>query len=234
MTALAPTTAVIRAGQGDAHIVGVIPLGVTLTQVVLTATQDSRWDAAGCAFNCRGNGGVQDWMVDGWLEKRVPIKRGVTLTATQTGAGVGYCLVYVDYPDLGEPFSVRGFLDGVAQMTHRTATAGGALTANTISLNSTSITNFIEGRAYQLVGLDVVTGGTGPEICVGWTDPKTNMMVFFPVPITDVLASGVAHVQVPKGALKAMTRGETLYVHYVSAATDTPVVNFVFAHDAGK
>lgn len=238
MAALTPTSAIIRPGTTDAFIVGVIPMGVTLTQVVLTAAQDPRWDAAGFTVNCRGNGGIQDAdsFEYGILPKKVPIKRGITLAAVQTGAGVGYCFVYVDYPDIGVAYAPRNYLSapGAAQMTTRLATAGGAVTVNTIAVNSTQITNFTEGRTYQLLSVDVVTGGTGPEIAIGFTDPHTTLMNFFVLPLTRTLESGVNGNLVPEGVLTPIKRGETLQIHFVSANADTPAANLNFAHDSGQ
>lgn len=235
MAALAPTVATIRPGNGDAFIVAVCPMGVTLERVTLTCPQDPRWDAAGCAFTCVGDGGVQDAFTFNYctLPKKIPVKRGVAITATQAGAGDGHVLVYVDYPDIGEPYMPRSLVapQDAAFLTNRLATAGGALTAHVISVNSTSITNFYEGRHYTPVEVDCVTGGTGPEIALGWTDPKTNLMVFFPIPITEVLGSGVTRSIVPFGACKPLTRGETLQIHFLSTGADTPAGNVIFAHD---
>jgi hypothetical protein len=229
--------ATIRQGNVDAYIVGVHTQGVTATRFQVTCQQDKRWDAAGYSLPVMGNGVVAGIIQPYWLPKKVPIGRGLTVAVTQTGAGVGYCFVYVEYPDIGAKFNVRDpakAAQDVAQMTDRLATAGGALTANTIALNSTSVTTFNQNVNYVPIGALVVTGGTGPEIAFGFSDPETNLIMFFFLPITATLSVRDANpLYLPEGLLKSpLTQGSVLNVHFVDAATDTPAVRILFAHDS--
>ena len=229
--------AVTRQGSVDAYIVGVHAQGVTGTRFQITCQQDKRWDAAGFSAPVMGNGVVAGIIQVYWLPKKVPIGRGLTLAVTQTGAGVGYCLVYVEYPDIGAKFAVRDAAkaaNDLGQMTDRLATAGGALTANTIALNSTTISTFNQNVNYNIVGAFVVTGGTGPEIAFGFSDPETNLMMFFFLPITATLSVRDANpLYLPEGLLKSpLTQGSVLGVHFVAAAADTPAVRILFAHDS--
>jgi hypothetical protein len=237
--AVAPTSAIIRPGSGDAFIVGVVGFGPTISSTTITAAQDSRWDAAGFIVNGSGNGGVQDASAFeyGILPKKVPIKRGVTLAcAVAGGAGRNCVLVYVDYPDIGEAYAPRNLYGapGAGQLTTRNATAGAVTVANTIMVNSVAVVNFSEGRTYRLMSVNTNLAITGTVFAVGFTDPHTNLMTFWALPISNLLESGTQNNVLPEGALTPLKRGETLQVHfYQTAAAETPQANLLFAHDAG-
>ena len=235
MAALAPTTAVIRSGNGDAYIVGVVTGGVTLERVTFTCPGDSRWEAAGFRRSSGGNGAAagsapyQDWL----LETKVPIARGATLIATQAGAGVGYALVYIEYPDIGEPFRPRDPFQSqpMANQVYRLVTAGAALGANVITVNSVAIADLTRGRAFTPLALSVVTGGTGPQIAVGINSVRNNFCTYWMLPITEVLSGSQWHVVLPYG-VEVMNGGDTIYFNFVSAGADTPAIEIELAYQA--
>ena len=238
MVATAPTTAVIRPGSGDAYIVGVILLGVTATSVTLTCGADPRWDPVGARFQCSGDGGVQDTsgFEYGSTDVRIPIGRGLTLAAAQLGAGDADCYVYIEYPNLGEAYSPRNpyVVAPTNQMTWRNGVAGAALVAHVVTLNSVAggIIDWIKGRKYELVNMKLLAVMVGPEIAVGFTDPHTSLITFWPLCLNPTLSAGQSRVILPHGALTKMEFGDVLNVHFVSANADTPTVTFGFAHNA--
>jgi hypothetical protein len=233
MAALAPTSAVIRNGSGDAYIVGVAAQGVTLERVTLTST-DARWEAAGFRNSCGGNGAAAGGCPnhDIWLPAKVPIARGATLTATQAGAGEGFCLVYIEYPDIGTPFKPRDpwQVQPKANLVSKLVTAGGALVALTITVNSTNDATFVRGRTYTPVKIACVTGGTGPEIAVGIQNVDNALRTFWFIPITEVLSGSDWHCVLPYG-LSPVGGGDTQYFHFVSNTTDTPAVEVTYAYN---
>ena len=237
--AVAPTSAILRPGSGDAFIVAVVAFGPTISSTTITAAQDTRWDAAGFIVNGLGNGGVQDAQAFeyGILPKKVPVKRGITLGCTIAGgAGRNCVLVYVEYPDIGEGYAPRDLYasPGTAQLTTRNATAGAVTVANTIMVNSVAVVNFSEGRTYRLMSINNNLAVTGPVVAVGFTDPHTNLMTFWAMPISNLLESGTQNNVLPEGALTPLKRGETLQVHfYQTAAAESPQANLLFAHDSG-
>jgi len=233
MAALAPTSAIIRSGSGDAYIVGVATGGVTLERVTFTCPGDSRWEAAGFRKSVGGNGaaaGSAPYMVM-WLPTKVPILRGATLIATQAGAGVGYALVYIEYPDIGEPFKPRDPMQSqpVAHQVFKLITAGAALVANTITVASAVDATFVRGRTYTPVSLSLVTGGTGPQIAVGIQSVRTQLCTYWLMPITEVLSGSQWHVDLPYG-VETVAGGDTASFNFVSAAADTPAVEINYAY----
>jgi hypothetical protein len=205
------------------------------TKVTVTCPTDSRWEAGGI-MKANQSAGVagQGCRVE-WLPTRVPVKCGAPLVVTTTtGTGEHYCLIYVDYPGIGSKFSPRdpfGDTPTAFEIT-KTATAGAALTAFTIAMNSTSITSFVRGRQYTPVMIDGLNAAvTGPAVFVGIANTKYNLNTFWNVPLTPV-KSGEGAIQYLPHGLGVVDGGETLYIHFLSTTTDTPAANITFAYTA--
>jgi len=234
MPALAPTSLTIKGNEGDAYIVGIAFHSDDATKVTVTCPGDPRWEAGGI-MKANMSAGVagQGCRVE-WLPTRVPVKRGAALVVTSTtGTGESYCLIYVDYPDMGESFKPRNpFGSDTPQgfQITKTATAGGALTAFVIGTNSTSITSFTRGRTYTPVAIEGLNAAvTGPAIFVGLQNTKYNLATWWNVPLTPV-KSGEGSIQFLPYGLGVVEGGDTAYIHFLSTTTDTPAANITYAY----
>jgi hypothetical protein len=231
MPALAPTSLTIKGNSGDARIVGIAFYSDDATKVAVTCTGDPRWEAAGIMIANQGQGVTCQAGAVEWLPTAVPVKAGATLTVTSTtGTGESYCLIYVDYGG----FKVRdpyGSQPSGFEVT-KTATAGGALTAFTIAVNSTSITTFQRGRTYTPVMVEGLNAAvTGPGVFVGIQNVQENLATFWNVALTPVKTGGGFKQYLPYG-LGTVSGGDTMYVHFLSTTTDTPACNITFAYTA--
>ena len=138
LPALSPTSLTIKGNTGDAHIVGIAFYADDATKVTVTCPGDPRWEAAGVAVVNGSAGVAQEGGAVEWLPTAIPVKKGASLVVTSTsGTGEHYCLIYVDYGG----FKIRTPLTGqpAAFEVSKVATAGGALTAFTIGVNSTCL-----------------------------------------------------------------------------------------------
>lgn len=233
MGALAPTSAVIKGTSGDAYIVGYASLaGTDNVTITLTCPTDPRWDANGF----RVQPGSADAAQAGcpytpkWLDVKIPIKQGATLVATQDGADDNYLVVYVDYPQFGEPCKIRS--PSVSQpnafLTSRNFTAGGAVTAFTISVNAANSTNFMRGKSYTPLYV-MNSGAMTTPFFIGIQNTKYNLATFWLVPLTPIVAGTQNYITLPQG-LGTVDGGETQFIHFLSTTADTPVGVVVYAY----
>ena len=235
MAAQAPTSAVIKGTSGDAYIVGWAKIGGTGTDdtgITLTCPTDPRWDANGV----RLMGGAADSTLPGtfhapvWLPVKMPIRQGATLVATQTGATNEMLVIYVDYPQFGEPFKVRDAIAGQpkAFMVTKTVTAGAAVTAFTISQNSANVTSFQRGKSYTPVAV-MNSGAMTTPFFVGIQNTKFNLATYWLVPLTPIVA-GTQNLCILPYGLGTVDGGETAYFHFLSTTADTPVGAVLYAY----
>jgi hypothetical protein len=233
--ALSPTSAVIKGTQGDAYIVGYqILAGSDNTHCTLTCTTDPRWEPDGIRLQPGNADAAQagcPYTVK-WLPVKVPIKCGATLISTQDGADDCYCAVYIDYPGVGDAFKIRDAMMGqpTAFLTTRAVTAGGALTAFTISVNSTSVTTFQRGRSYTPVAV-LNNGAMTTPFFVGIQNTKVNLMTFWLVPLTPIVAGTQNMINLPYG-LGTVDGGETEFFHFLSTTAETPAARVIYAYSA--
>ena len=235
MAAQAPTSAVIKGTSGDAYIVGWAKIGGTGTDdtgITITCPTDPRWDAAGF----RLMGGAADSTLPGtfhapvWLPVKIPIAQGATLIATQTGATNEMLVVYIDYPQFGEPFKARNAAveQPDAFLTSRNFTAGAAVTSLTVSVNASNSTNFQRGKSYTPIAVENTSAMT-TAFWIGIQNTKFNLATFWPLPLTPVNMSSQSFYPLPRG-LGTVDGGETQFVHYYSFTADTPVGAIVYAY----
>ena len=235
MAAQAPTSAVIKGTSGDAYIVGWAKIGGTGTDdtgITLTCPTDPRWDAAGV----RLMGGAADSTLPGtfhapvWFPVRIPIRQGATLVATQTGATNEMLVIYIDYPQFGEPFKARNAAveQPDAFLTSRTYTSGAALTAFTIRVNAANGTNFQRGKSYTPIGV-INNGAMTTAYWVGIQNTKWNLATYWPVPLTPINMSAAGLLPLPRG-LGTVDGGETQFIHMLSTTADTPVCQVIYAY----
>jgi hypothetical protein len=160
----------------------------------------------------------------------VPIRQGATLVATQDGADDCYCAVYIDYPQFGEPFKARAaeVSQPKAFLTTKTATASGAVTAFTISSNSTSLTDFARGKQYTPMAC-LNSGAMTTPFWVGMTNTKYNLVTYWLVPLTPIVAGTQNLCILPQG-LATVDGGETVWIHFLSTTADTPVARILYAY----
>ncbi len=234
LPALAPTSLTIKGNTGDAHIVGIMLHADDATKVTVTCPTDSRWESGGIMKANTSAGVAQEGCRVEWLPTKVPVKCGAPLVVTTTtGTGEHYCLIYVEYSG-GDAFRPRdpfGPQPTAFEIT-KTATAGAALTAFTIAVNSTSITSFVRGRQYTPIMLESLNVAvTGPAVFVGIQNTKVNLTTYWNVPLTPV-KSGEGTAQYLPYGLGVVDGGETLYINFLSTATDTPAANITFAYTA--
>ena len=233
MNALAPTSAVIKGTSGDAYIVGYASLaGTDNVTLTLTCPTDPRWDANGFRLQAGSADAAQAGCpyTPRWFDVAVPIRQGATLVATQDGADDNYLVIYVDYPQYGEPFKARSAAvsQPKAFMTSRTFTAGGAVTAFTISVNAANSTNFQRGKSYTPIAVHNSAAVTTPFF-VGLQNTKFNLATFWLVPLTPIVAGTQNFISLPQG-LATLDGGETQFVHMLSTTADTPAAVVVYAY----
>jgi hypothetical protein len=233
MAALAPTSGVIKGNSGDAYIVGYSSLaGTDNNHATLTCPGDPRWEAGGIRLHPGAADATQPGSYYGpqWLPVRVPIKAGATLVATQDGADDFYIVVYVEYPSQGEAFRPRdpNVSQPTAFMISKLFTAGGAVTAFTISVNSANSTDFQRGKKYTPVGVTNNAAMTTPFF-VGIQNTKLNMATFWLVPLTPIVGGIHNFYPLPYG-LGTVDGGETQFVHFLSTTADTPVARIHYAY----
>ncbi len=231
--ALAPTSAVIKGTQGDAYIVGYNILGGTdNNHCTLTCPTDPRWEAAGIRLQPGNADAAQagcPYTVM-WLPVAVPIRQGATLISTQDGADDCYCAVYIDYPQYGDGFKVR---DAIASqpkafMTTKLFTAGGALTAFTIAVNSANVADFQRGKTYTPVGV-LNNGAMTTPFFIGLRNTKVNLITYWLVPLTPIVGGTQALCILPYG-LSTVDGGETQFVDFLSTTADTPAARVLYAY----
>ena len=231
LPALSPTSLTIKGNTGDAHIVGIALYADDATKVTVTCPGDPRWEAGGVAVVNGSAGVAQEGGAVEWLPTAIPIKKGASIVVTTTtGTGEHYCLVYVDYGG----FKIRTPLTGqpAAFEVSKVATAGGALTAFTIGVNSTSLTTFQRGRSYTPVAIEGLNAAsTGPAVFVGLQNTKENVATYWNVPLTPIKSGNGNKVFLPYG-LGTVDGGETEYIHFLSTATDTPAALITYAYSA--
>ena len=231
MPALAPTSLTIKGNSGDARIVGISFYSDDATKVAVTCTGDPRWEAAGIMVANQGAGVTAQAGAVEWLPTAVPVKAGATLTCTSTtGTGESYALIYVDYGGfrIRDPYAPQ---PSAFQVT-KIATAGAALVAFAITVNSTSITSFQRGRTYTPVKVEGLNAAaTGPAVFVGIQNVQENLMTFWNVALTPVKTGGGFAQYLPYG-LGTVSGGDTQYIHFLSTTTDTPACNITFAYSA--
>lgn len=231
--ALSPTSAVIKGTQGDAYIVGYNILGGTdNNHCTLTCPGDPRWEADGIRLQPGNADAAQAGCpyTPCWLPVKVPIRQGATLISTQDGADDCYCVVYIDYPQFGEAFKVRAAITGqpTAFMTTKTVTAGAAVTAFTISVNSANLTSFQRGKSYTPVGV-MNSGAMTTPFFVGIQNTKWNLATFWLVPLTPIVA-GTQNLCILPYGLGTVDGGETAFFHMLSTTADTPVARVLYAY----
>ena len=234
-SALAPTSAVIKGNEGDAYIVGYNILGGTdNNHCTLTCTGDARWEAAGIRLQPGNADAAQAGCpyTPKWLAVKVPIKAGATLISTQDGADDCYCVVYVEYPGVGDGFRLRDpkASQPIANLVTKTVTAGAALTAFTISVNSTNVTSFQRGKAYTPMYV-LNHGAMTTPFFVGIRNTKVNLITYWLVPLTPIVAGTQNMVELPYG-LNTVDGGETAYFDFLSTTADTPVADVIYAYQA--
>ena len=235
LPALAPTSLTIKGNTGDAYIVGIMLYADDATKVTVTCPGDPRWEAGGIMKTNTSAGVAQEGDAVEWLATKVPVKCGAALViTTTTGTGEHYCLVYVEYPTLGDAFKLRDPLLGqppAFQIT-KTATAGAALTAFTIATNSTSITSFQRGKVYTPIMVEGLNAAsTGPAIFVGIQNTKTTLVTWWNVPLTPIKSGSSTAHYLPYG-LNTVDGGETQWISFLSTTTDTPAANITYAYSA--
>lgn len=233
--ALSPTSAVIKGTNQDAYIVGYnILAGTDNNHCTLTCPTDPRWEAGGIRLQPGNADAAQagcPYTVK-WLPVKIPIKAGATLISTQDGADDCYCVVYVEYPQFGDQFKIRDAMLGqpTAFGISKTVTAGGALTAFTISVNSTSLTDFQRGKSYTPIAV-INSGAMTTPFFVGIQNTKVNLATFWLVPLTPIVAGTQNMCVLPYG-LNTVDGGETAYFHFLSTTADTPVASVLYAYQA--
>jgi len=234
MPALSPTSLTIKGASGDAYIVGIGFYSDDATKVTVTCPGDPRWESGGIMKANLGAGVTcQGAQSEIWLPVKVPVRCGAALVVTSTtGTGESYCLIYVDYPQYGEPFKIREPVvsQPTAFLISKTATAGAACVAFTIAVNSTSITSFQRGKSYTPVTIEGLNAAvTGPAVFVGIQNTKHNLMTFWNLALTPIKTGGDYTSVLPYG-LSTVEGGETQYIHFLSTTTDTPAANITYAH----
>jgi len=235
--ALAPTSAVIKGNQGDAYIVGMKagPQGSDNTTWTLTCAGDPRWEAAGIRKQASLTDAdatllpaVSD---DIWLPTKVPVKCGATLTCvSDVGADDTYCVVYVDYPQYGEPFKVRhpAASQPVGFEVFKTITAGAALTAFTISANSANDQTFQRGRVYTPVRVEGNFAGTTPFF-IGIRNTKYNLVSYWLCRAENIAVGGHNSTMLPYG-MGTVDGGETAFFDFLSTTAESPVATVTYAY----
>jgi hypothetical protein len=233
--ALAPTSAVIKGTSGDAYIVGYNILGGTdNNHCTLTCPTDPRWEAAGIRLSPGNADAAQagcPYTVM-WLPVAVPVRQGATLISTQDGADDCYLCLYIDYPQYGDGFRVRDAITGQpkAFMTTKTVTAGAAVTAFTIAVNSANVTDFQRGKSYTPVAV-MNNGAMTTPFFVGIQNTKVNTATFWLVPLTPIVGGTQQLCVLPYG-IGTVDGGETAFFHMLSTTADTPVARVLYAYNA--
>jgi len=234
MPALTPTSLTIKGSTGDAYIVGIAFYSDDATKVTVTCPTDPRWEAGGIMKANLGQGVTcQGANSEIWLPTKVPVRQGASLVITSTtGTGESYCLVYVDYPQWGEPFKIREpvISQPNAFLITKSITSGSACVAFTINFNSVGVTTFQRGRSYTPVCIEGLNAAvTGPGVFVGIANTKYNLNTFWNVALTPIKTGGDYTSVLPYG-VGTVDGGETEYFHFLSTTTDTPVVNVTYAY----
>jgi len=234
-TALAPTSAVIKGNSGDAYIVGILAASGTDTMVTLTCPGDPRWEGTGFRYT-----GDVDWATTSiaqdisvrWLPVKIPIKCGATLVCTQVGADDAMTIVYVDYPQFGEPFKPRAPAVGqpAAFLTSRSYTAGAGLTAFVISQNNANSTNFQRGKSYTPIMIGGCSSAMTTIPFIGLQNTKYNLLTFWPAASTPFLNGSTDNKMMLPQGIGTVDGGETQFVSMVSLTADTPVIDVIYAY----
>jgi len=235
-TALAPTTNVIKGNEGDAYIVGVTTCCGTDNLVTLTCAGDPRWEAAGIRFggmlNYAATSVGQSWR-EPWLQTKIPIKCGATLTSTQAGADDCVTIVYVEYPGIGDAFRPRSPLTSqpTAFEVYKSVTASGACTAlgAAILQNGATITSFQRGKSYTPIRIEGATTALATPFFIGLQNTKYNLMTIWPCKNTPFDNTGINTMTLPYG-IGTVDGGETLYLHFADYTAETIVADIVFAY----
>lgn len=233
--ALAPTSAVIKGNTGDAYIVGYnILAGTDNDHCTLTCTTDPRWEAAGVRLQPGNADAAQAGTPYTYklLPVKIPIKAGATLISTQNGADDCYCAVYIEYTGVGDAFKPRDAMLGQPQafMTTKTVTAGGAVTAFVVSVNSANVTSFQRGKSYTPMAV-MTHGVMTTPFWIGIQNTKVNLMTFWLVPSTPIVAGTQNLIVLPYG-LNTVDGGETAYFHFLSTTAETPAADVLYAYSA--
>ncbi len=236
MPALTPTSLTIKGASGDAYIVGIGFYSDDATKVTVTCPTDPRWEAGGIIRANLGAGVTcQGGQNEIWLPTKVPVRCGASLVITSTtGTGESYCVVYVDYPQWGEPFQPRDPMRGqpTAFEITKSFTSGSACVAFTINFNAVGVATFQRGRSYTPVRVEGLNAAvTGPHVFVGLANTKFNLNTFWNVALTPIKTGGDFTSMLPYG-LGTVDGGETQYIHFLSTTTDTPVANITYAYTA--